>query len=236
MTPPADFGRDDDAMRWTASWLTTGPPNQPWLVEGPPFGGVRAGDMGREKLTECLWSDPSSETCASGLPTRCVRFGFADGPEPLSRLAPRPPPRCVGDATRWTGSRLDARRCTLPPAPGTFWGTAGTGGMAALASAPLGDGLRKERSVMDPELEWRRRPCGRWLFCDEAEPRRTMRFVTVSPTGVGLEVWERRAAAAAALERVASEAWLRTKAVEAASDADALGGGADRWGCIAGGG
>jgi hypothetical protein len=29
---------------------------------------------------------------------------------------------------------------------------------------------------------------------------------------------------------------LRTKAVEAASDAEALGGGADRWGCIAGGG
>jgi hypothetical protein len=87
---------------------------------------------------------------------------------------------------------------------------------------------------MDPELEWRR-SCGRWLPWDEVEPRRTMRFVTSSPTGVGLEVWERKAAAAAALERFASEAWFLTKAVEAASDAEALGGGADRWGCIADG-
>lgn len=62
-----------------------------------------------------------------------------------------------------------------------------------------------------------------------------MRFVTSSPTGVGLVVCERRAAAAAALESVASEAWLRTKALVAARDADALAGGADRWGCIAGG-
>ena len=60
-----------------------------------------------------------------------------------------------------------------------------------------------------------------------------MRFVTSSPTGVGLDVWERRAAAAAALERFASEAWFLTKALVAASDADALGGGADLWGCIA---
>lgn len=71
---------------------------------------------------------------------------------------------------------------------------------------PFGDGFRKERSVMDPELDWRRRPCGRWLPCDDVEPRRTMRFVTSSPTGVGLEVCERSAAAAAAFERFASEA------------------------------
>lgn len=87
---------------------------------------------------------------------------------------------------------------------------------------------------MDPELDWRWRTCGRWLPCDDVEPRRTMRFVTTSPTGVGLVVCERRAAAAAALERFASEAWFLTKALEAASDAEALGG-ADLWGCIAGG-
>ena len=38
------------------------------------------------------------------------------------------------------------------------------------------------------------------------------------------------------MERLASEAWLLTKALVAASDADALGGAADLWGCIAGGG
>lgn len=56
-----------------------------------------------------------------------------------------------------------------------------------------------------------------------------MRFVTSSLTGTGLVVCERRAAAAAALERFASEAWFRTKAFVAASDAEALGG-ADLWG------
>ena len=171
-------------MRWTASWLTTGPPNHPWLVEGPPLVLVRPGDIGREKLTDCLGSCPSSDTWASGLATRCVRL--TDGPAPLSKLTPLPPPRWVGDATRWAGSRLDARRCTLPLDPGMFWGTAGTGGMTGLP--PLGDELRKERSVMDPELEWRRRPWGLWLPCDDVEPRRTMRFVTRSPTGVGLDV------------------------------------------------
>jgi hypothetical protein len=59
-----------------------------------------------------------------------------------------------------------------------------------------------------------------------------MRLVTVSATGVGDVAWERRAAAAAALDRLALESRLRTKAVEAASEAEAdeaLGSGA-LWG------
>ena len=51
-----------------------------------------------------------------------------------------------------------------------------------------------------------------------------MRFVMVSPTGVGLVVWVRRAAAAAAEEREALDSRSRTKVLVAARDADALGG------------
>lgn len=58
---------------------------------------------------------------------------------------------------------------------------------------------------------------------DEAEPRRTMRLVTVSPTGMGEVVWERRAAAAAALDRLVLLSRLRTKAFEAAREAEGLG-------------
>lgn len=40
------------------------------------------------------------------------------------------------------------------------------------------------------------------LTCDEFEPRRTIRFVWMLPMGSGDVVWERRAAAAAAEERL----------------------------------
>lgn len=62
-----------------------------------------------------------------------------------------------------------------------------------------GEGSRKVRSVMEPELEWRRRAGGCWpaLPCDDSEPLRAIRFVTVWPTGVGAKGWVRRAAAAA---------------------------------------
>jgi hypothetical protein len=89
-----------------------------------------------------------------------------------------------------------------------------------------GDELRKERSVMDAELERRWTSWGRWEPwepLDEAEPRRTMRLVTVSPTKVGDVACERRAAAAAALDRLALLSRLRTKAFEAAREADGLG-------------
>jgi hypothetical protein len=117
-----------------------------------------------------------------------------------------------------------------------FLGTEGTGG--AFGSAGLGplpgDGLRKVRSVIDPELDCLCRTPGRCcaalLPLEEAELRRTMRFVTVSPTGVGVVTWVRRAAAAAALERFGLDSRSLTNALVAASEADALGGA--RWGCI----
>lgn len=66
---------------------------------------------------------------------------------------------------------------------------AGTGGALWLMGLLLlGEGARKDRSVMEPELECLRRPgaCALPLPCEDVEPRRTMRFVMVSPTGVGL--------------------------------------------------
>lgn len=92
-----------------------------------------------------------------------------------------------------------------------FLGTAGTGGALGSAGLPLpGD-------------------AGPWLLpLEETELRRTMRFVTVSPTGVGVVTWVRRAAAAAADERLPLDSRSLTKAFVAARDADALGGA--RWG------
>jgi hypothetical protein len=116
-----------------------------------------------------------------------------------------------------------------------LFGTGGTGGASEPAGLPLpGDGARNERSVMDPELDCRRRGafcCRETLPFDDSEPRRAMRLVTVSPTGVGVVTWVRRAAAAAADERSPLDSAFFMKAFEAASEADALGGG-DRWGCM----
>ena len=50
-----------------------------------------------------------------------------------------------------------------------------------------------------------------------------MRFVCICPTENGLVVWERRAAAAAELERLALEFLLARKACVAAVEAAALG-------------
>jgi len=52
-----------------------------------------------------------------------------------------------------------------------------------------GDGARNERSVIEAELDCRcKGPAGclEELALDECEPRRTMRLVIVSPTGVGV--------------------------------------------------
>jgi hypothetical protein len=46
-TPDDVAGRVVEAILWTASWLTTGPPNQPDLA-------ADAGDIGREKFTDDL--------------------------------------------------------------------------------------------------------------------------------------------------------------------------------------
>lgn len=136
------------------------------------------------------------------------------------------------------GSRLEARRCPEPE-PGIRAGMAGTGGAFGLAGSPRpGDGVRKVRSVMDPELDLRCspprccNPAGALEF-DDCEPRRIMRFVMVSPTG-GSGVWfERSAAAAAALERFGLDSRSLTKACAAARDADGLALESTREGCIA---
>jgi hypothetical protein len=108
-------------------------------------------------------------------------------------------------------------------------GTAGTGGASGSGGLDRpGDGLRKVRSVMDPELDCRCSTPGRCCCCmaalplEEAELRRTMRLVMVSPTGVGVVTWVRKAAAAAALERFGLDPRSFRNACEAARDADAL--------------
>lgn len=77
---------------------------------------------------------------------------------------------------------------------------------------------------MEPELFWR---CifGLELPFEETEADRwARRFVGRSPTGVGVVGRERRAAAAAAFERLALEARLARKAWTAAVEAAAVGG------------
>jgi hypothetical protein len=106
-------------------------------------------------------------------------------------------------------------------------GTAGTGGASGSGGLDRpGDGLRKVRSVIDPELDCRcstpGRCCMAALPLEEAELRRTMRLVMVSPTGVGVVTWVRKAAAAAALERFGLDSRSLRKACEAAREADAL--------------
>lgn len=92
---------------------------------------------------------------------------------------------------------------------------------------------------MEPELECRRNPGRCWLPLpwEEREPLRTMRFVTVSPTGVGVVVCVRSAAAAAAEERAPLDSRSRRKAFVAAREADALAGllGACIWACYVSG-
>ena len=77
----------------------------------------------------------------------------------------------------------------------------------------LGEGSLKVRSVIDPLLVLRRSP-GRSgaLPFDDKDPRLCMRLVCTCPTGAGLVVWERRAAAAAAAERSPLEARFARKA------------------------
>lgn len=236
-TPDEVWGRDVEAILCTASVLTFGPPNQPDWGAALCLA-ADAGDIGREKLTEerlpASWS--SSSTCGRFVVARCPRPPGL-GPAPLSRLTPRPlgVPLVFGEAPRRRGSRLEARRC---PEPGILAGMAGTGGAFGLAGSALpGDGLRKVRSVIDPELDCRCRPPGRcWpLLFDDCELRRSMRLVIVSPTGGGVMTCVRNAAAAAALERFGFDSRSLTKAWAAARDADglALAFESTREGCIA---
>jgi len=176
-------------MRWIASWFTTGPPNHPLFAGGAAFCLLAAGtgDIGREKLTDREASS-SSDSWVRWLVAGLCPLAAPALP-PLSKLTPLPLPLGAGDPPRYVGSRLDARRwATLWCA--IFFGTGGTGGALVSAGLPLpGDGARNERSVMEAELDWRCKGtvgCLEKLALDECDPRRTMRLVTVSPTGVGV--------------------------------------------------
>jgi hypothetical protein len=188
--------------------------------------------MGREKLMEpglllfSLSSSSDSTTFDSRLFCLDVPGG---GMLALSTLDPRLPCASAGDITRCGGSRLLLLLCPV----GISLGSAGTGGASAAGlTAPFclpGDGERKVRSVMLPELLARCRPplpalpplvpppTTLPLPVDDCDPRRTMRFVCTFPTGSGDEVCDRKAAAAAAEERAALDAGRWTKAWPAAA-------------------
>ena len=214
--------------------------NDDWFFPGGEIGGVPRGLIGLEKLTDPLFNSCSlsvklprlvflARACLLGLPVMT--------PGPLSRLTPRPPVSLGGgDKTRSGGSTLAGRLCDFTGTGGGDAYSFGIGGIGGGSSALIlaeeprfGDGSRKVLSVIEPELFCRCRPgfCGllATLPCDDVEVRRwIIRFVCISPTGVGVVVWERRAAAAAALERLALEARLARKACAAAVAAAAVGG------------
>ena len=112
---------------------------------------------------------------------------------------------------------------------------AGTGGASGAGDKalclPPGEGDLNVRSDMDELLV-----CLTMLFLglppmiaplpvEDWEPLLTMRLVWMDPIGSGEEVWERRAAAAAADDREAVDGDLLRKAALAAIEADELGGG-----------
>ena len=107
----------------------------------------------------------------------------------------------------------------------------GTGGASSGRSTTgllrLGEGDRNERSVIDAVLDCLTNtgPCWLPLPCEDIEALRTMRFVTVSPTAVGGIGCVRKAAAAAEEESDALDFWSFRKALDAAREAEALGGG-----------
>lgn len=109
---------------------------------------------------------------------------------------------------------------------------AGTGGAsAALGTGCEGEGSRNVRSLIDEELPLRS-SCGRdcpfddpvtELPIDDVEPLlRRVRLVCTSATLVGVVGLDRRAAAAAAEDRDALEAWFFKKACAAAVAAEGL--------------
>lgn len=173
----------------------------------------------------------------SNLVTRCLlrRSGLSGSiPGPLSKLTPRPPRRGFGEPILSGGSTLAGLRIDFAGTGGGeaySRGSAGTGGASSSCMIdeflPFGEGSLNVRSVIEPELFFRCNSAGRALTLpvEETDPCRcTMRFVCISPTGVGVVVWERSAAAAAALESCVFEALLARKACAAAVEAAALGG------------
>jgi hypothetical protein len=160
-------------------------------------------DMGREKLIELLLSSFSARF-DSLFACRDVEGVLS----PARSMLPPRPPRGAGDIMRRGGSTLLARFDAVD----IFFGRAGTGGAsgAGLTAWSVllllpGDGDRKVRSVIDPPLfalcnpprpNVPRDPLP-VLPTDDVLPRLCMRFVWMLPTGSGVVVCERKAAAAA---------------------------------------
>ena len=99
-TPLEVFGREVDAMRWMASWFTTGPPNHPLFAGGAVFCLVAAtaGDIGREKLTDRKASS-SSDNWVRWLVAGLCPLAAPILP-PLSKLRPLPLPLGAGEWPR----------------------------------------------------------------------------------------------------------------------------------------
>jgi hypothetical protein len=191
----------------------------------------REGDIGREKFTEDRRpSSRSNSVTLDNFEVLAVTGDVGDRGA-LSKLTPRPP--CIvggGEDIRNGGSTLAARVLSEGVRP-TSRGTGGTGGASGAAltcGLPRpGEGDRKDRSVIDPALPLLSRPPGRALLpllpTEPFESLLCMRFVCTLPTGVGVVVWDRRAAAAAAAERVPFVCWPLMKAWVAAAAAELVG-------------
>jgi len=153
------------------------------------------------------------------------------------KLDPRPLAIGGGEATRiGRGSTLAALRPDFSGIDGEacfmFLGIEGTGGASGALGTGCdrpGEGSRNVRSDNDPELprRWSCDPDGPFtdpaLPMEEAEPDlRRVLFVCTSATEVGVVGRDRRAAAAAAEESEAFEAWFFRKAEAAAVAAEGL--------------
>lgn len=184
--------------------------------------------MGLEKLTE---GPPSSLTSSCTFDRRFEnREEVGVAVMALSTLIPLAPRCGVGEVIRRTGSWLADLCCVLPRTEVGIEGTGGASGAAVIEPLRPGDGDLKVRSVIDPLLLFRCRPPlptpplvplpMTLLLTELCDPRRTMRFVWMLPTGSGEVVCERSAAAAAAEEREVCEL-LRFKKAELAAVAAA---------------
>ena len=203
--------------------------------------GDAEGLMGLEKLidprrVDCSVSCQSPDLGLCRGASLFSRPGITPGPR--SRLTPRPPGILGGgELKRSGGSTLAGRRFDLVGTGGGdaySFGRVGNGGGVSFCildgGRRLGDGSRKVRSVMEPELFCLcrlpgRRPLPWALPLDEVDPWRcNMRLVFTSLIGVGVVVWERKAAAAAAADRFALDTRLARNAWAAAVAAAGVGG------------
>lgn len=178
----------------------------------------RDGDIGREKFTEERWlpSRSNSATLESFATPRAIGNVGCRGA--LSKLTPRPP--CFGgggEDMRNGGSTLAALAFDGSVRL-TSRGTRGTGGASEAAltcGLPEGDGDLKDLSVIEQALPLLSSPgCAllELLMVDPFEFFLCMRFVCTLPTGVGVVVCDRSAAAAAAEEREPLFCWPLIKA------------------------